>query len=60
MAFKKGKTVKLGIFITVAILLFVTAIYFIGSKQHLFSTTFRVSGVFKNVGGLQIGNNVRF
>ncbi len=36
------------------------AIFFIGNQKSLFSSTFKVSGKFKNVNGLQIGNNVRF
>lgn len=35
-------------------------IYFIGQNQNLFSSTFRLRTHFSNVGGLQVGNNVRF
>ena len=58
---KKNTTnkMKLGIFISLGITVFILAIYFIGEKQQLFRSTFRLSGVFKNVGGLQAGNNVR-
>jgi phospholipid/cholesterol/gamma-HCH transport system substrate-binding protein len=51
--------IRLGIFISLGIAVFIVAIYFIGEKQQLFRSTFRVSGVFKDVGGLQAGNNVR-
>jgi phospholipid/cholesterol/gamma-HCH transport system substrate-binding protein len=51
--------IRLGIFITVGIAVFIAAIYFIGEKQHLFRSTFRLSGVFEDVAGLQAGNNVR-
>lgn len=51
--------VKLGIFISLGITVFILAIYFIGEKQQLFRSTFRLSGVFRDVGGLQAGNNVR-
>ena len=51
--------IRLGIFISLGIVVFIVAIYFIGEKQQLFRSTFRVSGVFKDVGGLQAGNNVR-
>ncbi len=57
---KTGNTVKLGAFVTLGVLLFIFAIYFIGKKQHMFSRVFKISGVFKNVGGLLVGNNVRF
>jgi phospholipid/cholesterol/gamma-HCH transport system substrate-binding protein len=55
-----GNNIKLGIFISAGIVLFATAVYFIGQKQQLFSRTFQVSCVFKDVSGLQEGNNVRF
>lgn len=57
---KQSNNIKLGIFVTLSILLFIGAIYFIGKKQQLFGSTFQISGIFKNVDGLQIGNNVRF
>jgi len=58
---KKNTTnkMKLGIFISLGITVFILAIYFIGEKQQLFRSTFRLSGVFRDVGGLQAGNNVR-
>jgi phospholipid/cholesterol/gamma-HCH transport system substrate-binding protein len=51
---------KLGLFVLIGILLFVAAIYFIGAKQQLFNSTFRVTTTFNDVSGLQVGNNVRF
>lgn len=59
---KKDATnkIKLGIFISIGIVMFILGIYFIGERQQLFRSTFRVSGVFKDVAGLQAGNNVRF
>lgn len=55
-----GNTIKLGVFVTFGILFFIIGIYFIGQKQRLFSSVFTANGVFKNVNGLQVGNNVRF
>ena len=52
--------VRLGIFVTLGIAIFIAGIYFIGERQQLFRKSFRVSGVFKNVAGLQAGGNVRF
>ncbi|MFA7229257.1 MAG: MlaD family protein [Melioribacteraceae bacterium] len=52
--------IRLGIFVSMGIVLFILGIYFIGEKQQLFRSTFRISGVFKDVAGLQAGNNVRF
>lgn len=56
---KINHKVRLGIFISLGIAVFIFAIYFIGEQQQLFRSTFRLSGVFKNVAGLQVGNNVR-
>ena len=52
--------IKIGLFTIVGILVLILAIFFIGNQKSLFNSTFKVSGVFKNVSGLQIGNNVRF
>jgi phospholipid/cholesterol/gamma-HCH transport system substrate-binding protein len=52
--------IKLGVFVTIGVLFFILAIYFVGQRQQLFSSTFYVSGTFKDIGGLQVGNNVRF
>jgi phospholipid/cholesterol/gamma-HCH transport system substrate-binding protein len=51
--------IKLGIFISIGMMVFIVGIYFIGEGKQLFRKTFRVSGIFKDVGGLQPGNNVR-
>jgi phospholipid/cholesterol/gamma-HCH transport system substrate-binding protein len=56
---KSINKMKLGIFISLGIAVFIVAIYFIGEKQQLFRSTFRLSGEFKDVSGLQAGNNVR-
>jgi phospholipid/cholesterol/gamma-HCH transport system substrate-binding protein len=55
-----GNQVKLGMFILLGIMIFIIGIYYVGERQQLFRSTFRISGVFKDVGGLQTGNNVRF
>src|SRR5690242_11093387 len=52
--------IRLGIFVSVAIALFIIVIYFIGDGQHMFSKTIHLNGTFKNLGGLEVGNNVRF
>ncbi|HEY8928371.1 MAG TPA: MlaD family protein [Mucilaginibacter sp.] len=51
---------KIGIFTFIGLLVLVLAIFFIGNQKNLFSSTFGVYGTFKNVNGLQVGNNVRF
>ncbi|CAN5622902.1 hypothetical protein BH11BAC2_BH11BAC2_10950 [soil metagenome] len=52
--------VRLGLFVTTGITIFVMAIFFIGKQKNLFNPVFRVSVLYKNVNGLQTGNNVRF
>jgi phospholipid/cholesterol/gamma-HCH transport system substrate-binding protein len=57
---KTGNKIKLGVFVSVTISLFVAGIYLIGQRQKLFVDTFQISGVFSDISGLQVGNNVRF
>jgi phospholipid/cholesterol/gamma-HCH transport system substrate-binding protein len=52
--------VKLGMFVTIGVALFIFAIFWIGRQKHLFNETFSLSAVFSSVSGLQVGNNVRF
>ena len=60
MTKKKNYIFRLGLFVTVSIILFIIATYYIGNNQNLFKPTFSVSSVFSNVNGLQQGNNVRY
>ena len=55
-----GQKLKIGIFTFIGILVLFVAIFFIGSQKNLFSSTFDIYGTFKNVNGLNVGNNVRF
>ncbi len=57
---QSGYTWKLGMFVTIGLLLFVLAVYFIGKQKNLFGATFRITSSFKTVSGLEVGNNVRF
>lgn len=59
---KKSDTqkIRLGLFVIVATLLLIVVLYFVGNKQNLFGKNFRISAVFNNVNGLQLGNNVRY
>jgi len=50
----------LGLFIVISTLILIISLYFIGNRQNLFGKTFRINAVFKNVNGLQLGNNVRY
>ncbi len=55
-----GQKLRLGIFVIAGLVFFAVAVYFIGNKQNLFGNTFTVKSVFRNVNGLQTGNNVRY
>jgi len=55
-----GNKMKLGIFVSIVTVLLIVGIYFIGKKQQMFGSTFHVSGIFKDISGLEVGNNVRF
>ncbi|HEY0030154.1 MAG TPA: MlaD family protein [Bacteroidia bacterium] len=57
---KNSHKIRLGIFVSLGFAIFIAGIYFIGKKQQLFSSTIRVSGIFRDISGLQVGNNVRF
>jgi phospholipid/cholesterol/gamma-HCH transport system substrate-binding protein len=52
--------VRLGLFITASFILFVLAIFLIGRQKHLFDPVIELKANFKNVSGLQVGNNIRF
>ncbi len=55
-----GSNFKLGLMVTTALAFFIAAVYLIGSRQNMFGETFQISSIFKNVNGLQSGNNVRY
>lgn len=57
---QSGYTWKLGMFVTIGLVLFVMAVYFIGKQKNLFGSTFHITSQFKTVSGLEVGNNVRF
>ena len=52
--------IRLGLFVAGGLTLFVIAVFIIGKQKNLFNPVFKLTSTFHNVGGLQIGNNVRF
>lgn len=52
--------IRLGLFITVGTAIFIIAIFIIGRQKNLFNPVFKLYTTFYNVGGLQVGNNIRF
>ena len=57
---KKSKYIKLGIFIVTGLALFIFALFYIGSKENLFSKSFDVYSIFDNVSGLSQGSSIQF
>ena len=60
MAKEVSRNIRLGLLVTTGICLLIASLYFIGVKQNLFGSTFRINAKFYNVNGLMSGNNVRF
>lgn len=52
--------IKLGIFLVIGLSILSVGTYFIGESKQLFSSTFRIHSVFKDINGLQVGNSIRF
>lgn len=57
---KTSQKVKVGIFTTATILLLLIGVFLIGRNKNMFRSTITLYSTFKNVGGLQVGNNIRF
>jgi phospholipid/cholesterol/gamma-HCH transport system substrate-binding protein len=53
-----AQQIKLGIFVLAGLSLFLVSVFLIGSENNIFSRTFTVAAVFKNVEGLKAGDNV--
>ncbi len=51
---------KLGLFIICGLALLVLGLFYVGKQKNMFDSTFQLRALFKNVGGLKPGNNVRF
>ncbi len=52
--------VRLGLFVFGGLIIFAVGIFLIGRQRQLFDSVFKLTTTFYNVGGLQVGNNVRF
>lgn len=53
-----AQQIKVGAFVLAGLTLFLLSVFLIGSENNLFSGTFQVAAVFKNVEGLKPGDNV--
>ena len=56
----KKNNARLGFFVGIGIIIFILGIYYIGSQGSLFRRNIAVSGVFNDISGIKIGNDVRF
>jgi phospholipid/cholesterol/gamma-HCH transport system substrate-binding protein len=52
--------IRLGLFITGGLAIFILAIFIIGKQKNLFNPVYKLTSTFYNVSGLQVGNNIRF
>src|SRR5664280_1686240 len=52
--------VRLGLFITGGLLIFIAAVFIIGRQKNLFVPVYKLTTTFHNVSGLEVGNNIRF
>ncbi len=55
-----SQKIRIALFTVLGLVVFAAAIYFIGIRKSLFGSTFGTYSMFTNVGGLQVGNNVRY
>ena len=51
---------RLGLFIAGGLMIFIVAVFIIGRQKNLFVPVYNLSASFKNVSGLEVGNNIRF
>ena len=52
--------IRLGLFVTVGLILFFLAIFVIGKQKNLFDPVITLHTRFNNISGLQVGNTVRY
>jgi phospholipid/cholesterol/gamma-HCH transport system substrate-binding protein len=55
-----SQKIKIGLFVVAGIVVLIAGVFLIGSKKNMFSKTYTVYGTFRNTGGLQEGNMIRF
>ena len=60
MKTSNSQKLRLGLFVLIGTILFITGVYLIGQRENMFKKTFTISAYFQNVNGLQKGNNVRY
>jgi phospholipid/cholesterol/gamma-HCH transport system substrate-binding protein len=53
------KNLVVGLFVTLAVIIFMTAIYLVGKKENIFGSNVEVAAIFHDVKGLREGDKVR-
>lgn len=56
---KHRRTLIVGLFVTLALTIFIISIYLVGRKENIFGSTISVSAIFDDVKGLREGDKVR-
>lgn len=56
---KQRKSLIVGIFVTLGLVLLIGTIYLIGKKENIFGSNINISAIFKDVKGLREGDKVR-
>lgn len=59
MRSKQRRSLIVGVFITLGLIIFITAIYLVGTKENIFGSTIEVSAIFKDAKGVREGDRVR-
>ena len=59
MKSKQRRSLIVGVFITLGLVIFIAAIYLVGTKENIFGSTVEVSAIFEDVKGLREGDRVR-
>ncbi|MCK8493601.1 MULTISPECIES: MlaD family protein [Spirosoma] len=54
------RSVVVGVFVLLGIIIFVAGVFVLGGQQKRFTKSIRLIAIFKDVGGLKAGNNVWF
>jgi phospholipid/cholesterol/gamma-HCH transport system substrate-binding protein len=54
------RSVIVGIFVLLGIVIFIAGVFVLGGQQKRFTRSIKLMAVFKDVGGLKVGNNVWF
>ena len=54
------RSITVGLFVLLGIIIFVAGVFVLGGQQKRFTRSIRIIAMFKDIGGLKVGNNVWF